>query len=167
MTRRPSRGYHDRVETYTPDGTLGRLLFGLLVGSPSVYVGAFGLATLFGSTGLTGGMVGAVFGLSFSLSGLAGVLVAVTVLWPVYLSLIGNVEHPTAYGAGETVSADDEEDPVAVLKRRYAAGEISREEFERRLDAVVGGATESDRPGSADSDGSVSSGESRERVDNR
>lgn len=44
-------------------------------------------------------------------------------------------------GTGATMSAgpadEDEDDPVERLKRRYADGEVSDEEFERRLDRLL------------------------------
>lgn len=127
--------WQDRIERYTPDGTVGRLLFGLLVGAPAVYVGVYGFAVLFGATSLTGELLGLIAGPIFLSAGVAGLLAALVVLWPVYLSVIGSLDEPAAYDT--TDPSDETDDPVATLKRRYAAGDVSREEFERRLDALL------------------------------
>ncbi|MFB6194184.1 MAG: SHOCT domain-containing protein [Halobaculum sp.] len=129
------------MEQYTPDGTFGRLLFGLLVGGPA------GLSTLFG-LGLVSAPPSAVavlVGVLLTVVGLTGVVLSLVVLWPVYLSLIGNVERPSAYGVGRSTRrtdhalvADDPDDRVGILKRLYAEGELSHEEYERRLDALTG-----------------------------
>jgi hypothetical protein len=151
------RAVHRLLEHYTPDGTLGRLLLGLstlglspvlLFGGLNVVVGAISLVAFF--TGLLATALGPV-----------AFLVGVVTLWPVYLSLIGNVDSPADYPAtsgrrqssvgvpstdrGDTVrtaglSAGEippDESPEAILKRRYAAGEIDDAEFERRLEAVL------------------------------
>jgi hypothetical protein len=65
----------------------------------------------------------------------------------VYLSLIGNIDSPEAYGrngskAAQSIAGTDEYDegdaePAEILKRKYAAGEISDSEFERRLDNLL------------------------------
>lgn len=73
---------------------------------------------------------------------LATTAVGLAVLWPVYRWLIGNVESAAEYPGtgGRDHIADRNRDgdvtPVDVLKRRYAAGEIDHDEFERRLDSV-------------------------------
>ena len=133
MTRPPADDpdTHALIEHYTPDGTLGRLLFGLLVGSVGAGTAMVGLAGVFAGT------------LSAFLVGLAGLLVgtplfvvALAALWPVYLSVIGNLREPAAYGVGDGLETP-EADPEEILQRRYAAGELTREEFERRLDDVL------------------------------
>jgi len=136
------RSLHRLLEHYTPDGTLGRVLF----------AGCAGLVwplLLFAAVTAGSGIVGLVgSAIAFALL-LATTGVGLLVLWPVYLSLIGNVESAAAYpetdGRGRIGdrNRDGDETPVDVLKRRYAAGEIDHDEFERRLDSVVG---DSDRP---------------------
>lgn len=143
------------MERYTPDGTLGRLLMGLGGGGVSLYTGVYGLATLFGTTSL-GGLIALVFGSVFAVGGAVGLFVALLTLWPVYLSLIGNVDRPAAYGTRNDASTRsvaetsgsptaDGDDPVATLERRYTAGEITHEEFERRLDRLVDASGDVDR----------------------
>lgn len=133
MSRPPrdDHGTHALIEHYTPDGTLGRLLFGLVVG------GAAGTALIGGIGGLLLGELGAfVLGILGVVFGTVGVGVALAALWPVYLSLIGNLETPATYAVGDGVETP-EAGPAAILQRRYAEGEISRETFERRLDDVL------------------------------
>jgi len=40
---------------------------------------------------------------------------------------------------GEGTAESGDEDPVETLKRRYAEGEIGEEEFDRRMERLVGG----------------------------
>ncbi|QZY01029.1 SHOCT domain-containing protein [Halobaculum rubrum] len=40
--------------------------------------------------------------------------------------------------ATESAGTDTEDDPVEHLKRRYAEGEVSDDEFERRIDRLLG-----------------------------
>ncbi|UPV73396.1 SHOCT domain-containing protein [Halorussus limi] len=130
------RALHRLVEHYTPDGTLGRSLLGVtaLVCSPFLFFG--------GVMGLETAANFAAFGMALfaSVLGVPAFFVGLLTLWPVYLSLIGNVESPELYpdGASEPAASEDRESAEAILKRRYAAGELSREEFERQLDAVMG-----------------------------
>lgn len=141
----PSTGrrVHRLVEEYTPQGTLGRLLLGL---------SAFGVSPVLVFGGLSGmtptgavALLPFVAGLLALVGGVAALVVGVVTLWPVYLSLIGNVESPADYPVGaagrrrsgrEPTDADPD-DAEELLKRRYAAGDLSREEFERRLDAIL------------------------------
>ncbi|MFC7070799.1 SHOCT domain-containing protein [Halobaculum lipolyticum] len=128
------RSLHRLVEHYTPDGALGRSLFalgGVTAATLSVFLAAVGLTTLT-LGGLLVGLVGVV-GLALS------VPLTLAALWPVYLSLIGNVDSAAAYpdGAGRDAAPDPADSAEAVLKRRYAAGDIDHEEFEARLDRVV------------------------------
>ena len=127
------RALHRLVEHYTPDGTLGRTLLGgaALLCSPFLFFGGWSAAL--GSGFLPLALV-SVF------AGLLGVVAfpfGLLVLWPVYLSLIGNVESPSAYPEGTATPRANRESAEDVLKRRYAAGELTRDEFERRLDAVM------------------------------
>lgn len=142
------RGLHRLVEHYTPQGTLGRVVLGVV---------ALGLspALLLGGVAGMGGVFSLlpfVFGFLALVAGLAAAVVGVVTLWPVYLSLIGNVESPAAYPVGSAATrparrTEAAPEPTAegdlgaeeLLKRRYAAGDISREEFERRLDGLLDG----------------------------
>lgn len=149
LDRSNRQSWHELVERYTPDGWLGRLLLAAVVGS-------------IGGTALFVAMVSVLNVLPFwpitalvsATIGLAGVGLALVVLWPVYLSLIGNVESASAYPVGDgtrsakstpdrdaaadsDAGATDPDDAVALLKRRYAAGDITEEEFERRVDDLL------------------------------
>lgn len=128
------RALHRLVEHYTPDGTLGRTLLGgtALLFAPFLFFGGAEMLSPAASfAAFVTGLFGTVFGIPMFLLG-------VLTLWPVYLSLIGNVESASAYPDGASNSREGRETPEAVLKRRYAAGELSREEFERRLGDVMG-----------------------------
>lgn len=158
---------HALLEQYTPDGWLGRLLLGVTSGSVSgilLFLALYGLVT-FTLLSVPGGLLALAGGVA------TGVLTVVT-LWPVYLSIIGNVESADEYAppaaAGRTGSVFEgrssdatataatadapDDDPVALLKHRYAAGELSDDEFERRLDRLLnadergGASAEPDRP---------------------
>ncbi|MFC4549106.1 MULTISPECIES: SHOCT domain-containing protein [Halorussus] len=148
------RALHRLVEHYTPDGTLGRTLLGgtALVLAPILFFG--GIEMLSPAATFTAFVTG-LFG---TVVGPPAFLLGVVTLWPVYLSLIGNVESPSAYPEGAATPRANRQDAEDVLKRRYAAGELTRDEFERRLDAVMGtgarrsepAATENRRSSTAD-----------------
>ncbi|QLG61578.1 SHOCT domain-containing protein [Halorarum salinum] len=134
------RGLHRLLEHYTPDGTVGRLLLGLtaLVGGPLLLFG--GIAALSAPTSFLAFLIGVLM----IVTGVPLAVVGIVCLWPVYLSLIGNVESPEAYPDGSrivsrptNVGDDVGNDAEATLKRRYAEGDISREEFEEQLDALL------------------------------
>jgi uncharacterized membrane protein len=133
-TPRSKRGrWHRLVERYTPDGTIGRLVLALVAGSAGAL--SFSLAVY---SFLSVGLVWLVAGLAATGVGLAASVLTILVLWPVYLSLIGNAESPAAYAEEVlTGSAGSPDDPLEVLKRQYASGNVSDEEFERRLDALL------------------------------
>ncbi|MFH5798146.1 SHOCT domain-containing protein [Haladaptatus sp. CMAA 1911] len=148
MVNRPSpesklRRWHRLVEHYTPDGALGRLLLSMGFGSLSVFFFGTAFASL-SNTGLFGIFLFFPFLMSISLGAL---LLTVAVLWPVYLSLIGNVESARAYPESSVSSSstsvssgnhDEQDDAVEILKRKYAAGKVSESEFERRLETLLG-----------------------------
>ena len=138
---------HRLLEHYTPHGTLGRVLLGgtALGLSPFLLIGSW--------TVLSGGALFPLLVMSlFTLvAGIAAFPLGVVVLWPVYLSLIGNIDAPEVYsdvssGARPDASGRRTETPEAVLKRRYAAGELSRTEFECRLDDVMETGHQDQRP---------------------
>ena len=129
------RRWHALVEHYTPDGALGRLLLAGAAGS------AGSLLVLLGIFGVTAFNFFLFFvGLLLAGLGLAAFVLTILVLWPVYLSLIGNIDSTRAYSRGQPMESSGETvgtDPMTVLQREYAAGNISREEFERRLDDLL------------------------------
>lgn len=121
---------------YTPDGALGRVLLAA-VAAPIAFV-AFWLALV----GVAApGALGTALGLFYGALTVGGTLLALLVLWPVYLSLLGKVESAADYRG---ISRDDgvversEPDPVEICKREYAAGDLSEREFERRLETILG-----------------------------
>ncbi|MEZ3116175.1 SHOCT domain-containing protein [Halobaculum sp. MBLA0147] len=138
----PSR--HELIEHYTPDGTIGRVLLGVGLSVGGGFTALIGLAGVLQLDLLAflAGLVGIGLGLS-------ALVVGLVTLWPVYLAAIGNVDSPAAYGVGLDRTHRDG-DPVTILERRYAAGELSREEFERRLDDVLGDPTTHRRRGDDD-----------------
>lgn len=138
----PSR--HELIEHYTPDGTIGRVLLGVGLSAGGGFAALLGLAGVLQLDLLAflAGLVG--IGL-----GSAALVVGLVTLWPVYLAAIGNVDSPAAYGVGLDRTHRDG-DPVTILERRYAAGELSRAEFERRLDDVLGDPTTRRRRGADD-----------------
>jgi hypothetical protein len=151
------RAAHRLLEHYTPDGTLGRLLLGLVALGVTTGLALGGLLSVLGASLLevTAGVTAIGLGVGTLLFGLV-------TLWPVYLSLIGNVESPAEYDTsrsrrtrgsvaatadaslGASSDAHGDESPEAILKRRYAAGEIDDAEFERRLETVMTAETDED-----------------------
>lgn len=144
------RAVHRLLEHYTPDGTLGRLLLGLMALGVATGLALGGLLSVLGGT-----LLEFVVGLAGIGSGVVALFVGLVTLWPLYLSLIGNVESPADYPTsrsrrtpGSVEAAADaplgtssdthgDESPEAILKRRYAAGDIDDAEFERRLETVM------------------------------
>lgn len=144
------RGWHQRIEHYTPDGTIGRFLFGVVAG---LGLGGFlffaGIVQVLGPTSAL--LLSELVGLVSIPVGAVLMIVSLVVLWPVYLSLIGNLDSASDYEIGNTHRSksptsrtrdrSDGTGPIEALKRRYASGEISHEEFERRLDDIVNAGT--------------------------
>ncbi|WP_133412183.1 SHOCT domain-containing protein [Halalkaliarchaeum desulfuricum] len=67
----------------------------------------------------------------------SALLLTLFVLWPIYLSLIGQIDSPHEYGTDRSDAQSNGDDPVALLKREFAQGNISEEEFERRLEVLL------------------------------
>ncbi|WP_247003518.1 SHOCT domain-containing protein [Halosolutus gelatinilyticus] len=157
---RPARlgRWHALVERYTPDGWLGRTLLGSTTGMSGLWLLALALFEV-PRWGLS---LAALFWLPALLGlGLPALALSLAVLWPVYLSLIGNIESADAYprsrtderaipsgresespkrrdSAASAAEVDTPEpaasDPFGDLKRQYANGELSEDEFERRIE---------------------------------
>lgn len=70
---------------------------------------------------------------------LVAFLFAVTVAWPVYLSLIGNVEWAAAYPPDRPQSGVSSGGVAEDLKREYASGDLSQAELERRVERRLSG----------------------------
>ncbi|WP_415379958.1 SHOCT domain-containing protein [Halosimplex sp. TS25] len=53
------------------------------------------------------------------------------------LPLVGSDDGASASATATEIAADDEDDPVAKLRDRYARGELTDDEFERKLDRLL------------------------------
>ncbi|ELY97965.1 SHOCT domain-containing protein [Natrialba asiatica] len=96
------RKWHARIERYTPDGALGRWLLGAPLGMTGLWLLAL---TVFEIPRL-GLSIAALFWTPVLLgAGIPALLLSALVLWPVYLSLIGNVSSPAAYSVADTAGA--------------------------------------------------------------
>lgn len=147
-SRSDLRGWHNVIEHYTPDGTIGRLLFGAIVGL------GLGSSLFFAGIVQVAGPVSAflvseLVGLVAVPIGATLIMTALVVLWPVYLLLIGNIDSPAAYGDARKTRRGrlsnrsrssiqgTEATQIEVLEGLYSTGDISRKTFERRLDEIV------------------------------
>lgn len=145
LTRRIQR----HVEEYTPDGTLGRVILALTSGIASGLSLVVSLAFFFTPVPISL-LIVPIFGSI----GLGTAVLSLLMLWPVYLSAIGNVDSPTDYARKvrppskrSTVepldqqqpspSSDEPDDALVVLRNRYASGEISEQAFERQLEKLL------------------------------
>lgn len=132
---KPTHPWHRRIEQYTPDGLLGRLIFAAAMGPVvTLFVWLAGMGVL------ASGLISLLLFLGATVAGIGVTLLGLVVLWPIYLSLIGSIGSPEAYangGSDGSLDVTDSDDSVAILKRRYAAGKMGDEEFERRLDTLL------------------------------
>lgn len=137
--------WHERIEHYTPNGASGRLLVAIPSGPVGTLLFIWGIAVLVGS-----GLLWPPIALVLAGVGLAASVLSVMMLWLVYLSLIGNVESARAYSQADATPQSEEsqhhDDSIAVVKRQYAAGNISEAEFERRVDHLLTTDAEFDVP---------------------
>lgn len=130
--REDDRSTRGLVEQYTPDGTIGRFLLATGMGTIAFFSFGFALVGLI-EPGTVSNLVGLFFGVLMASTG----ALAALLLWPVYLSLIGQIESPEAYDSGATEGPGEDADAMTALKHEYATGEISESEFERRLERLV------------------------------
>ena len=133
-------GVRRLIETYTPDGALGRVGLSAVAGPVGIY--ALMLAVGF----LVNPWIASV--LVVPVAAVAGVfltVVTVLTLWPVYLSAIGRIDAASEYRNHlETVSESDRQSQAQAdasateqLKTRYRQGELSEEAFERELERAL------------------------------
>ena len=121
-------GWHGTVEYYTPDDTTRRAL----VAMPLIAIGGYSLtwfaATLVSTIMLWVPLIGAGVSLGILILGLV-------MVWPLYLSFIGNIDSPEAYMRTEPEAGS--ESALGTAKQQYAAGDISEQEFERRVENLL------------------------------
>ena len=135
------RVLHRNIERFTPNSAVGRGLFAFL----ALGFAGFSVWPAFLGLVLTGGL-GALLSLFVLTVGATVGLLGLVVLWPIYLSLLGQVDSVSEYSTtGRTSSFDgldegnpEEDEPLALLKHQYTSGTISEAEFERRLDQLLG-----------------------------
>ncbi|MCU4741371.1 SHOCT domain-containing protein [Halobacteria archaeon AArc-m2/3/4] len=136
---------HRLLEQYTPNGAGGRLLFALVSGSAAGFFLWASVVVFVVASGLSWAIGTALFATIALLSS----LLTVVVLWPIYLAAIDQIESAADYGrpiangsvdghdrTDDTGTDTDTDDPIEVLKQRYATGELSEAEFEHRLDRL-------------------------------
>ncbi|AFZ72730.1 hypothetical protein [Natronobacterium gregoryi] len=128
-------GLHRLVETYTPDGTRGRLGLAAVAG----LVGIYSLMIAFGF--LVNPWIGSLLLVpGAAVAGVFLTLLTLVTLWPIYLSLIGHIDASDAYSPDAYSSESETEStpsPTDGLKSQYQRGELSEAEFERELEAVL------------------------------
>ena len=131
-------GIRRLVETYTPDGTLGRLGLGAVTAPVGVYSLLVAVGFLFNPA-----LVSWLLVPTAAAVGVALVSLTLLTLWPIYLSLIGRIDSPAEYADAVRSSSAPSPSPVERLKAEYRRGRLSEEEFENALEAVL---EEADRP---------------------
>ena len=122
------RGWHGAIEHYTPNDTTRRVLVAMPLIAIGVYSFTWFAATLVSTIMLWVPLIGAGVSLGILMLGLVTV-------WPLYLSFIGNVDSPEAYMRAEAGVAS--ESALGTAKQQYAAGNISEQEFERRVENLL------------------------------
>lgn len=128
--------WHRLIEQYTPDGTLVRVLLAIVSGFSG------GLAFDLAIVGLsTSNFFLSLFAPVAIFISLTVTIFTITILWPIYLSLIGEIESVDAYPSGDAAPVPhkngEPDTAIEMLKRRYAAGDISENEFERRIENLL------------------------------
>lgn len=109
----------------TDHNTLGRTTRRLALLTTALFVAATGTATAHAGGGYSGGAMG------------GGTMGGGTGLWGVlWMGILIALVLALAYWLLDRGSGDGDADPRSVLRERYARGEISDEEFERRRDRL-------------------------------
>lgn len=145
------RRIHALVERYTPDGAVGRGILGAATGTIGLWLVAIALFEI-PRWGLT--LSALLWMPSLLATGIPLLAFTTLVLWPLYLSLIGNLESTEEYAGPGTMGDTGAErltnesatassgaepkagtdDPLEDLKSRYERGDISEVEFERLVE---------------------------------
>lgn len=126
------------VEEYTPDGTLGRLGFGVVTASLGAYMLVLSVGFLVNPELAswvivpTTAVAGVVFG-----------LVTLLTVWPTYLAAIGRIDAPTEYSKTLRTQSSPASTPLEQLKAEYRQGQLSETEFERAVEHLFDGSDES------------------------
>ena len=101
----------------------------------------------------------ALVGVTGEFVGLEFTLVVYGLLWVVTLFFLADPETfaagPRGWWTGESASetdAEESDDPLRVLRRRYARGDIDETEFERRLDRLLASESRGETVESADAE---------------
>jgi putative membrane protein len=71
-------------------------------------------------------------------SGVVGLLITVGLIVLIVLGIRWLLRQERAAGTSAGASAPRQDDPLEVLRRRYASGEIDDEEYERRRKILTG-----------------------------
>lgn len=125
------------VDRAAPDDPFRRLATAMVasaVGLPATIYGAFALTwpiqrwLYVGQVGSVGVFLFGLFALATAHSLVRDVSRAVEA---------AETPGPDATGADRETAVDTDDDPLTTLKNRYAAGEVSDEEFERRVDRLI------------------------------
>ncbi|MBX0297684.1 SHOCT domain-containing protein [Haloarcula nitratireducens] len=110
-----------------PTNTLGRTARRLALLAVPLLVAATGTAAAHGGESYGGGMMGGGWGLFGGAMGLWGLLwMGLLIAVPLYL----------VYALLNRETDGDDEGPLSVLRERYARGELSDDEFERRREQL-------------------------------
>ena len=137
------------IEEYTPNGTVGRLVIAALSGLGSGISLYISLVFFFNPV-----LISLLFIPLFGSVGVATAALAFLMLWPIYVSAIGNVDSPAGYAANIRASSDRQpvdaagsrrtsggndqaDEALTALRNRYARGEISDQAFEQRLERLL------------------------------